>query len=139
MVAVAAAGGGTRPVSAVCLFTLAGALLASLPGDTITLSWTHSIEKTEWREVWRAEDGRLVPVEARIKGFGAGMEPPPEARLSDGWLVWRPVAPPSGWLDLAASSFTPDHTLCVSGHCRPLHGWAGGGEGEPVVIGACAP
>lgn len=124
-------------MSLVCLLTLAGSLLASLPGDTLTLSWTHSIEKTEWREIWRAENGRMVPVEARIKGFGAGMEPPPGARLSDGWMVWRPVAPPSGRLELAASSFGGDYTLCVPGQCRPLAGWAAGGG--PVIVAACPP
>lgn len=126
-------------MSAVCLLTLAGALLATLPGDTVTLSWTHSVEKTEWREVWRAEDGRMVPVEARIRGFGAGMEPPPDARLAGGWMVWRPAAPPSGRLELAASSFAGDHTLCVSGRCRPLREWTGAGWAGPVAVAPCPP
>ena len=29
-------------------------------------------------------------VQARVKGSGAGMEPPPEARLVDGWFQWQP-------------------------------------------------
>jgi len=30
-------------------------------------------------------------VQARVKGFGAGMEPPAGARLVDGWFQWRPA------------------------------------------------
>ena len=30
---------------------------------------------------------------AAIRGYGAGMEPGPDARLQDGWLVWQPQAP----------------------------------------------
>ena len=32
----------------------------------------------------------LVPTRAAIRGYGAGMEPGPDARLQDGWLVWQP-------------------------------------------------
>jgi hypothetical protein len=32
----------------------------------------------------------LELVQARVKGSGAGMEPPPEARLVDGWFQWQP-------------------------------------------------
>ncbi|WP_042694560.1 DUF1850 domain-containing protein [Azospirillum sp. B506] len=109
-----------------CLFALGGALLASLPGTEFTLSWTHSIEKTEWRESWTAEAGRLRLVEARIRGAGAGMEPGPDARLTaDGWMVWKPALPPQDSVTLAASGFTGEHRLCMAGECRPLSGWTG--------------
>lgn len=123
-----------------CLTALGGALLAALPGPSFTLSWTHSIEKTEWREEWRIEDGRLRPAEARIRGTGAGMEPGPEARRvvdeSGAWLVWTPGLPPQDSVTLAASSFTADHRLCAGGDCRPLAAWTGL-SGEPVVLRAC--
>ncbi|MGQ9371752.1 DUF1850 domain-containing protein [Azospirillum sp. A39] len=124
--------------AAVCIATLGGALLAALPGDRFTLSWTHSIEKVEWQEDWRVADGRLAVVQARVKGSGAGMEPGEGAHLIDGWWTWRPEVPPQNRVVLAASSFTSDHQLCVGGDCRPLHAWTGPLPGErPLVLRAC--
>jgi hypothetical protein len=51
-----------------------------------TLVWTHSIEKVDWQEDWRITPDRLVLEQARVKGTGAGMEPPPDARRIDGWF-----------------------------------------------------
>lgn len=122
---------------ALCLSALGGAVLAALPGPAFTLSWTHSVEKTEWREDWRIEAGRLSLTEARVKGTGAGMEPPQGARLADGWWIWVPAVPPLERLVLAASSYTPDHRLCAGGECRPLHGWIGGPVPSPLELKPC--
>ncbi|CAO3403804.1 DUF1850 domain-containing protein [Azospirillum palustre] len=120
-----------------CLFALSGALLASLPGAAFTLSWTHSIEKTEWREQWTVEAGRLRLVEARIRGTGAGMEPGPDARMTaDGWMAWRPDLPPQDSVTLAASGFTAEHRLCVGGDCRRLPGWTGIAD-RAITLRAC--
>nr|WP_211113967.1 DUF1850 domain-containing protein [Azospirillum picis] len=120
-----------------CLFALGGALLAAVPGTDFTLSWTHSIEKTEWRERWTVEDGRLRPLEARIRGTGAGMEPGPGARLTaDGWLSWVPDLPPQDAVTLAASGFTGEHRLCAGADCRPLSAWTGMAD-HPVTMRAC--
>ena len=70
----------------------AGAVKA-LALAAFTLAWTHSIEKVEWQEDWRITPAGLELVEARVKGSGAGMEPPPEARLINGWFRWKPAAP----------------------------------------------
>ncbi|MBK3772835.1 DUF1850 domain-containing protein [Azospirillum brasilense] len=123
--------------AALCLSALGGAVLAALPGPAFTLSWTHSVEKTEWREEWRIADGRLVLTEARVKGSGAGMEPPDGARLADGWWVWTPAVPPLERVVLAASIFTPDHELCAGQECRPLHGWIGGPVPSPLELKPC--
>ncbi|WP_353859347.1 DUF1850 domain-containing protein [Azospirillum formosense] len=122
---------------ALCLSALGGAVLAALPGPAFTLSWTHSVERTEWREDWRIEDGRLVLIEARVKGTGAGMEPPQGARLAEGWWIWVPAVPPLERLVLAASSHTPDHRLCAGEECRPLHGWIGGPVPSPLELKPC--
>ncbi|MBB3265293.1 hypothetical protein FHW79_002913 [Azospirillum sp. OGB3] len=122
---------------ALCLSALGGAVLAALPGPVFTLTWTHSVEKTEWREEWRIEGGRLRLTEARVKGAGAGMEPAQDARLAAGWWVWAPAVPPLERLVLAASSFTPDHELCAGGACRPLHDWIGGPVPSPLEIKPC--
>ncbi|MCM8736802.1 DUF1850 domain-containing protein [Azospirillum sp. A1-3] len=124
-------------MAGLCLFALGGALLASLPGTQFTLSWTHSIEKTEWREAWTVEAGRLRPTEARIRGTGAGMEPGPDARLTaEGWMVWTPDLPPQDSVTLAASNFTGEHRLCAGNECRPLSGWTGVKD-QAVAMRAC--
>jgi hypothetical protein len=74
----------------VSLCLTAGGATVVLPLSAFLLSWTHSVERTEWRELWRVEADRLVLEEARVKGSGAGMEPGDGARLFDGWWVWRP-------------------------------------------------
>ena len=61
---------------------MAGAMAIALgPGNGFSLAWTHSVEKTEWREDWRVTDAGLVPIRAAVKGSGAGMEPGPEGSL----------------------------------------------------------
>ncbi len=124
-----------------CLAALGGAVLAALPGSSFTLAWTHSVARTEWREDWRAEDGRLVLAEARITGTGAGMEPPADARREGRWWVWVPDLAPQERILLAASAFTDDHTLCAGGLCRPLAAWTGAAPGAappgPVEIRVC--
>ena len=75
-----------------CL-TSAG-VVKTLQVAAFTLAWTHSIEKTAWQEDWLATPAGLTLQQARIKGSGAGMEPPPEAKLIGGWLQWSPPPVP---------------------------------------------
>jgi len=98
----------------------AGALAASLAVDSFTLAWTHSIEKVRWEEDWRIDRGRLIIVEARIRGSGAGMEPPPGAQLRDGVWHYRPALPPQAALTLAHSPYAADYEFCFGGRCRQL-------------------
>ena len=67
----------------------AAGLAVAIEASSFSLSWTHTIEKTEWQEDWRIEGDLLVMVEARIKGAGAGMEPPRGAVLKDGFYVFH--------------------------------------------------
>ncbi|TRW96204.1 DUF1850 domain-containing protein [Paracoccus sp. M683] len=85
---------------------LAGALTLALSGPGFTLEWTHSVERTGWREAWAIRDGALVLTEAAVKGSGAGMDPGPGAVLRNGWWVWRPDLPPQPQLLIAASGAT---------------------------------
>lgn len=127
--------------ASLCVAALGGAVLAALPGPSFTLSWTHSVEKTEWREVWSIRGDRLVLDEARVRGTGAGMEPPPDARLvggaAGGWFVWTPRLDPQPRIVLAASGFTADHSLCAGDDCRPLHAWTGGASPGPLELRVC--
>jgi hypothetical protein len=104
-------------MSALCIAS--GALATQLTLSGFTLMWTHSIEKVLWEEDWRIEAAQLVLVEGRVRGSGAGMEPPEGSRLVDG--VWHyPGALRVDHLTLAHSPYTQGYTLCVEGRCRPL-------------------
>ena len=105
-------------MTALCL-AAAGAGLRFAAG-LLTLAWTHSIEKVEWRETWRATPAGLELVEARVRGSGAGMEPGDDARLENGFWVWHPHRPPLPRLVLARSGATADWRICDIDACRPL-------------------
>ena len=99
----------------------AGAAALTLATQSFTLAWTHSVEKTEWREHWEVTAEGLDLTEARIKGSGAGMEPPADAVLKDGWYVYRPDVPPLAALRLAVSGATGEGwRLCADGDCTVL-------------------
>ncbi len=113
--AVAQCGGGGLSL---CLAS--AGVVKALSIAAFTLAWTHSIEKTAWQEDWRVTDAGLDLVEARIKGFGAGMEPPPEARLVDGWFQWTPPRAPRPQVVLGNSGAAGEWHLCHEGHCQTL-------------------
>ena len=99
----------------------AGALLLALPQPQFTLEWTHSVEKTQWREEWRIEDGTLHLTRAMVQGSGAGMDPGEGAVLRNGWWVWVPDLSPQAELHLAASGATPSAwRLCSGDDCHDL-------------------
>jgi hypothetical protein len=85
-----------------------------------TLAWTHSVEKVEWQEDWRVTAQGLQLVTARIKGSGAGMEPPPDARLINGWFQWQVARTPVPEVLLGNSGAAGEWRLCSDGHCRTL-------------------
>jgi hypothetical protein len=103
-----------------------------------TLVWTHSIEKIDWQEDWRITPDGLELVQARIKGSGAGMEPPPEARLVDGWFQWKPERPPMPQVVLGNSGAAGEWRLCDHGNCRTLSDILGHPVGANVTsMSAC--
>lgn len=97
----------------------AGTLTAVLAVETFTLAWTHSIEKLRWEEDWRIEGGVLVITEARIRGTGAGMEPPAGAVLEQGVWHYTPAVRLTQ-LRLAHSPHAKGYELCLGGQCRSL-------------------
>jgi hypothetical protein len=116
-----------------CLFAAGKA--TALAATAFTLSWTHSVERTRWEEDWRLSGTGLEIVEARVRGSGAGMEPPEGAVLKDGWWTYRPALPPVPSLVLAASGATGEGwRLCAAGECREI----GVSAGAPATIAACA-
>ncbi|MBP6421484.1 MAG: DUF1850 domain-containing protein [Propionivibrio sp.] len=116
----------------------AGAISAALAIQSFTLAWMHSIEKIRWEEDWRVEGRQLHLVEARIKGAGAGMEPPPNATLQEGIWHYQPVVAPMELLKLAHSPYTTGYELCTGGRCSPLVDFLPGiGETATIVLKEC--
>ena len=119
------------------LCLLAGAVVAPLLADTITLAWTHSVEKVLWEETWRAGPGGLRIVQARVRGSGAGMDPGPDARLIDGAWVWGPKLPPLREVILRRSGATADWRVCIAGACRPMDAYVPE-TADPVTLTTCS-
>jgi len=118
------------------LCILGAGKIVSLGVAAFTLSWTHSVERTRWEEDWTVGPAGLQIVEARVEGSGAGMEPPAEAQLEDGWWVYRPSLPPRPEIVLAASGATGQGwQVCGGGTCVEV----GGKAGPPVRLRACRP
>lgn len=116
------------------LCILAGGKVTALAVSMFTLSWTHSVQKTEWRETWAVTPAGLELRQAEVKGSGAGMEPGAGAVLRNGWWVWRPALPVQPRVSLAASGVTPSGwRLCHEGGCQEL----GARAGEDTVLEAC--
>lgn len=101
-----------------CLISVG--LVKTLSVAAFTLVWTHSIEKVDWQEDWRITPRGLELVQARVKGSGAGMEPPADARLVDGWFQWKPARAPMPVVMLGNSGAAGEWRLCSDGHCRTL-------------------
>ncbi|BCO25260.1 hypothetical protein MIZ03_0120 [Rhodoferax lithotrophicus] len=110
-------------LAALCL--LAGSLQVELPVDRFTLRWQHSIEKIDWEEDYRVAGDWLYLSSARVRGSGAGMEPPPGSFYQQGVWHYRP-APDMRWtrrLLLTRSEFARDYDLCMGGVCQQLSHW----------------
>jgi hypothetical protein len=104
----------------VSLCLISSGVVKALSLAAFTLAWTHSVEKVEWQEDWRVTPRVLELVQARVKGSGAGMEPPPEARLINGWFQWQPQRPPMPEVVLGNSGTAGEWRLCDQGHCGTL-------------------
>ena len=99
----------------------AGQFAVAMYAPRFTLSWEHAVETVEWRETWKVRTKTMLPVEARIKGSGAGMEPPRHAVPKDGWMVYAPKAEPQSQLVLSDNGFAKPVRLCLPKEsCRPL-------------------
>jgi hypothetical protein len=121
-------------LAALCL--IAGSLHASVPVTQFTLRWQHSIEKIAWAEDYEVAGAWLHLSQARIRGSGAGMEPPEGSTLVHGVWRYRLADPWRREIVLARSEFVPDYELCAAGTCRPLWHWIPLSAG-PTTLSAC--
>lgn len=116
-----------------------------VPGERFTLAWTHSIEKVRWEEDYAvappAEPGQapvLLALTARVRGSAAGMEPPPDAVLREGWFEYTPPITTPAVLRLTRSEFTADYELCTNSGCHPMSHWLAS-DGNLTLLSACKP
>jgi hypothetical protein len=121
-----------------CLISVG--VVKTLSVAAFTLAWTHSIEKVEWQEDWRVTAQGLELVRARVKGSGAGMEPPSEALLVDGWFQWKPARAAMPEVVLGNSGAAGEWQICSDGKCRTLSEIFGFRIGPNVTtMSACFP
>jgi hypothetical protein len=99
-----------------------------------TLVWTHSVEKTGWQEDWVVTPKGLQIVGARIEGSGAGMDPPPDAQLRDGWYRWKPKLAPLPEVVLGNSGVAGEWRFCTSGQCHTLSEIMGHAIGSNTTV-----
>lgn len=119
---------------ALCLSTAIATV--TLVANAFTLGWTHSIEKIRWEEDWRVIDGGLLLETVRVRGHGAGMEPPNGARLLNGVWEWHPHEMHEE-LRLTRSEHTPDYTWCMPhGVCMPMSALIAS-DGGVTRVGVC--
>lgn len=118
------------------LCLIAGALTVVLGAGPITLAWNHSVEKTLWQETWRETPQGLVLDLARVQGSGAGMDPPPEAKLVDGAWQWQPRLPALNVVTLRRSDATADWRICREATCTPMSALVPA-DADPVSLTRC--
>ena len=95
--------------------------IASYAVSLFTLTWSHSVEKVQWQEDWKIVNNKFEIVEARIKGSGAGMEPPEDSKLVSGWWVYKPKNIKQNEIILATSNTNIENwKLCLRGECFEL-------------------
>lgn len=114
---------------------VAGAVTVKL-ASAFTLAWTHSVERIEWQEDWRASEAGLVLAEERVQGSGAGMEPPPDAVLEGDFYVSHPDRPPLREILLRRSGATADWRVCFDGDCHVM-GELLPTDADPVTLTVC--
>jgi hypothetical protein len=124
-------------VIAAALCIVVGTALYTVPAERFTLRWQHTVEKVAWEEDYVVAAHWLYATAARVRGSGAGMEPPPgAARVGDAWH-YRPATRWHASLSLARSEFGRDYKLCVDGRCAPLGSWAPAPL-APTTLAPCA-
>ena len=115
-------------------------VVKTLAVAAFTLVWTHSVEKVEWQEDWRVTAQGLELAQARVKGSGAGMEPPADARLVDGWFQWNPARAAMPEVVLGNSGAAGEWRLCGEANCLTLSEIFGNPVGaNTTTMRACSP
>lgn len=128
--AVVAADAGTSPTLVVEDYET-GEELFTVPVEnntTVTLAYTHSVEKTPVRDIYAVRDGELVMTRMEYHSFGAGLPSTVDVeRADDGSYVYRPPNRRTDTL-VVATGYVADHELVVDGKRYALAERADGGS-----------
>lgn len=126
-------------MSSLCLGLAFSVIQASIPAETLNLSWLHSVEKIRWIEQYRIDGNQVALIDASVTGSGAGMEAPEGAVFRNGAWHYRPKLPPQAAITLTRSSFTSDYRLCWADKCKSLSEIVGPmrQEGETIQLFVC--
>jgi hypothetical protein len=124
----------------VCLALLGAGQPVFIPVQQFTLAWVHTIEKVRWEEDYAvelvADAAVLKATAARVRGSAAGMEPPPDAQLKNGWYAYKPQIRQPAELRLTRSGFAADYEFCSAGRCRPMSDFLTS-DGGMTLVTAC--
>jgi len=89
-------------------------------GTVVSLEYTHSVEKTQVRDVYVVEDGRLVLERTVFESYGAGLPSEAEVeRSDDGGFVFRPDGRSTDEL-VVSTGRVAGHELVVGGERHDL-------------------
>jgi hypothetical protein len=124
-------------MSGLCLGVAFSVVIVTVPVQTFTLAWTHSVEKIRWEEDYRIEKNMLSLVAYRVRGSGAGMEPGPDAVLHNGVYESQIHNMFLDKLTLARSTYTTDYELCWDDRCRTLQALAGPAQSDRIDLFPC--
>ena len=80
---------------------------------------------------WSNPTGWCLP-KREVEGSGAGMEPPPEARLEGHFYVWEPNQTRAK-IVLRRDPHAGDWRLCAEGRCANLGDWLKV-DADPVTL-----
>lgn len=106
-------------MSGLCLWASATVLAL---GPSVTVSWTHSVQKSPWEEVYEWKKEQMVLTHARITSTGAGMEPPDDAIFDGQYWHFQPNRVLTEVL-FQHSPYVDGYTLCTNQRCEKLNTW----------------
>lgn len=108
-------------------------------GETFTLRFTHSVERTEVDEVFRAEGDSILVDSSIYRSFGAGLpdQPPPGAKmtLKDGKLIISHIDQRLPFIDVRIGQVIANHQLIYRGKSYPLKEIAPPGSAVRIGVG----
>ena len=126
-----AVGAGAAEEQALVVEDDGGETLLSVPVEentTVTVAYTHSVEKTPVRDVYAVREGDLVMTRMEFESFGAGLPSTVDVeRDADGSFVYYPHNQRTEEL-VVATSPVAGHELVVDGERYDLVELADGGS-----------
>jgi len=94
-------------------------------GSTVTIEYTHSVERTLVRDIYTVEDGAFVMTRMEFSSFGAGLPAQAAVTVENGRYVYEPPATRHETLRITTGSIA-DHDLIVDGQRYDLATMADG-------------